>query len=251
MRIKNDIEISWHPVAIYFVDEKTKSMNLFIGYPVPSHTIVVGSDYEIIEIGDTAMLFDSHFGEHTTLVETHKRIQESITLKGLDPGGCIVEEFVSSTITEPDPTKLETRIYYFVTNEGAVAKKKLFPELKKTLLVLEDEQMLSNALKNFLDKYEFTVYVAGNGDEAAELIKLHTFDLALLDLLVPGEDGFHVLEKLKNRQPRTPVYILSNLEENENRKKALEMGADRYFVKSETLLSEVAEAIHESFSIKE
>lgn len=115
------------------------------------------------------------------------------------------------------------------------------------ILIVEDEEFLVRALKDNLEAEGYTVDVAMNGDGAMEQIKTHRPNLILLDLLMPKRDGFYVLEEVKkNPEWRLiPIIVLSNLGGDAEIKKALEMGAADYFVKSQHPIEEVIEKIKE------
>jgi DNA-binding response OmpR family regulator len=113
------------------------------------------------------------------------------------------------------------------------------------ILIVEDEDFLIRALKDNLVAENYKVDVARNGGEALGKIKKNKPDLILLDILMPGKDGFYVLEKIKNDSELKliPVIVLSNLEGDKTIKQALEMGADDYFVKSQHPIQEVIEKV--------
>lgn len=101
------------------------------------------------------------------------------------------------------------------------------------------------ALKDNLEAEGCSVDTAANGELAMEQIKKRRPDLILLDLLMPKKDGFYVLAEVKkNPEWRlVPTIVLSNLGGDADIKKALEMGADDYFVKSQHPIEEVIEKI--------
>ena len=94
----------------------------------------------------------------------------------------------------------------------------------------------------------FETDLAMNGAEAIEKLKTEEYSMVLLDLIMPVIDGFGVLEEIRSRQLKTPVIILSNLGQDEDRAKAKELGAVDYFVKSNTpiadIISRVKDVIH-------
>lgn len=118
---------------------------------------------------------------------------------------------------------------------------------KKAILILEDETTLSKALVTMLEREGFEVVVTEDGYSAVNEIIKTKFDLVLLDLVTPGMDGFDVLRHIRNRNTNIPVFILSNLSGEEHKKRAEEIGANKYFVKSDTLLSEVTDHIKSAF----
>lgn len=113
----------------------------------------------------------------------------------------------------------------------------------KKILIVEDEKPLSKALSLKLSGSGFEVKVAGNGDEALEELNGTSYDLALLDIMMPKRDGFSVLEELKKASNKTPVFIMSNLGQNEDIKHAEALGAKGYIIKSNTPLSKIVEKI--------
>ena len=113
------------------------------------------------------------------------------------------------------------------------------------ILVCEDEDFLIQALKDNLDADGINVETAGDGEEAIEKVGKKKPDLILLDLLMPKKDGFYVLEELK-KNPKwalIPVIVLSNLGDDTAIKRAMSMGADDYFVKSQHPIEEVIEKV--------
>ena len=114
---------------------------------------------------------------------------------------------------------------------------------KKAILVLEDEDVLSRALRIALENEGFDVEVVSSGEAAIDKINQSPFDFFLLDLVIPGIDGFEVLKKIREKNTDALVFVLSNLSDDESKERAKKLGADEYFVKSETLLSEISSYI--------
>jgi len=113
------------------------------------------------------------------------------------------------------------------------------------ILIVEDEDFLIRALKDNLIADGYSVDTAKNGEEGIQKVKEKKPDLVLLDILMPKKDGFFVLEEIK-KNPEwklIPVIVLSNLGEDTTIKKALEMGADDFFVKSQHPIQEVIEKV--------
>jgi len=115
------------------------------------------------------------------------------------------------------------------------------------ILIVEDEEFLIRALKDNLEAERCVIDIATNGDEAIKRIQKNRPDIILLDLLMPKKDGFHVLKEVK-KNPEwklIPVIVLSNLGGDAEIKRALEIGADDYFVKSQHPIEEVLEKVKE------
>lgn len=117
-----------------------------------------------------------------------------------------------------------------------------FPR-KKKVLILEDEKTLSKALAIKLEDEGFQTTVTENGEDAIKELDSRVFDFALLDLVVPRIDGFGVLEHIRKTNETMPVFVLSNLSQKEDMERAFDLGANRYFVKSNTSLTFVLEEI--------
>lgn len=117
------------------------------------------------------------------------------------------------------------------------------PNNIKKILVAEDEKAISKALILKLEHAGFTASPAYDGESALEMIAKEQFDLVLLDLMMPKLDGFNVLNQMKTKGLTTPVIVTSNLGQEEDIKKAKELGARDYFIKSDTALAEIVEKI--------
>jgi len=113
------------------------------------------------------------------------------------------------------------------------------------VLIVEDEEFLSRAVKDNLEAEKYIVNTAKDGGAAIKSIQKNRPDIILLDLLMPKHDGFYVLEDVK-KNPEwklIPIIVLSNLGGDADIKKALEMGANDYFVKSQHPIEEVIEKV--------
>jgi two-component system, OmpR family, copper resistance phosphate regulon response regulator CusR len=99
------------------------------------------------------------------------------------------------------------------------------------VLVVEDEVKVARALKEGLEAEHYEVVVSGTGEDAFFRVNAETFDLVVLDLMLPGRDGIEVLTTLRKRQLDTPVLILTARDAVEDRVLGLDSGADDYLVK--------------------
>jgi len=99
------------------------------------------------------------------------------------------------------------------------------------LLVVEDEAKTANFLKRGFSESGFLTEVAPDGAEALRLLQSRSFDLIVLDLMLPGMDGLQILTWLRGSGFPTPVVILTARETVEDRVTGLELGADDYLVK--------------------
>ena len=99
------------------------------------------------------------------------------------------------------------------------------------ILVIEDEKKVANAIKSGLESEGYQATIAMTGEDGFFLAMSQTFDLILLDIMLPGRDGIEVLSELRNKRKDTPVLILTAKDTIEDRVVGLDSGADDYLVK--------------------
>jgi DNA-binding response OmpR family regulator len=100
----------------------------------------------------------------------------------------------------------------------------------KRILIVEDEIRISNLMKMYLERETFLVEVADNGVDGLVIALQEEFDLIILDVSMPGKDGFTVLEELR-RTKNTPVIMLSARGEAHDQKRGFDLGATDYILK--------------------
>jgi DNA-binding response OmpR family regulator len=105
-------------------------------------------------------------------------------------------------------------------------------EIKKSVLIVEDDLALADVLANKLKLDGFDVVAVGDGQQAMDIIEKQQFNVMLLDLTMPWFDGFHVLEDLQKKKFKTPVIVMSNLAGVEDINRAKSLGAADYMVKT-------------------
>lgn len=110
---------------------------------------------------------------------------------------------------------------------------------KKTILIVEDEKPLSKLLCDELTREGFEATVAENGEDAIKILQDKSWDLVLLDIIMPVKDGFHVLQFLNDAKSIVPVFILTNLGHVQDDERASRLGAEKYFVKADTPVSDI------------
>src|SRR5262245_27416425 len=101
---------------------------------------------------------------------------------------------------------------------------------QESILVVDDEAAMRKLLTSNLKLGGYTVHAAADGTEALQLIDEHPFDLLLVDVNIPGPNGFEVLESVR-RTADTPVLIVSGRSCERDKVHALDLGADDYLVK--------------------
>ena len=98
------------------------------------------------------------------------------------------------------------------------------------LLVVDDDNRIRDLLKDYLHSKNFLVSTAVNADDAKKKLKYFKFDLIILDVMMPGQNGYELTKEIK-KKINTPIILLTAKGEVENRIKGLELGADDYLGK--------------------
>ena len=111
------------------------------------------------------------------------------------------------------------------------------------ILIIEDEKKTSNFISRGLTEDNFTTDVIENGRDGLELAMKREYDLIILDVMLPGIDGWEVLKRLRERGNETPVLLLTVLNDVEDRVRGLQLGADDYLSKPFSF-SELLARIH-------
>ena len=109
----------------------------------------------------------------------------------------------------------------------------------KRVLIVEDEAPLAHALALKLEHEGFQVVLADSGKTCLEILAKQQFDVVLLDLIMPIIDGFQVLQSMKTMSRPPVTFALSNLSQQEDETRALELGAKNFFVKSKRSVKSV------------
>src|SRR5438874_1074431 len=99
------------------------------------------------------------------------------------------------------------------------------------VLVAEDHQSLARSIADGLRDEGFAVDLTFNGEEAQTLARTHKYDLIVLDVMLPGVDGFTLLPRLRSSKINVPVLCLTAKDTVEDRVRGLDLGADDYLVK--------------------
>ncbi len=115
-------------------------------------------------------------------------------------------------------------------------------EKRATVLVVDDEHGVRQSFYMVL-KDEFTVLLAGSGNEAIDIFSKNAVDLILLDILLPDIDGIDLLERLKEMDPNTEIIMVTAVKEIQTAVKAIKLGAYEYIIKP-FVVDEVITVIH-------
>jgi DNA-binding response OmpR family regulator len=99
------------------------------------------------------------------------------------------------------------------------------------LLIVEDDRMLSELVRRALVEDGFAVDVAFDGEQAEALAFVNEYDAIVLDLLLPGKSGLHLLQQMRRENRLTPTLILTGRSRTEDVVRGLDVGADDYLTK--------------------
>tara|TARA_Y100000817_G_scaffold171250_1_gene133775 strand:+ start:3310 stop:3987 length:678 start_codon:yes stop_codon:yes gene_type:complete len=101
---------------------------------------------------------------------------------------------------------------------------------KNHILVVDDDDRIRNLLKDYLSDNKYIVSTAENADQAKEKLQFIKFDIIILDVMMPGQNGYDLTKEIK-KKIKVPVILLTAKGEVDNRIKGLELGADDYIGK--------------------
>ena len=115
----------------------------------------------------------------------------------------------------------------------------------KKVLVVEDERPLAKALEMKLKEVGFEVETLDNGKDALAMVQKESFNLIILDILMPKMNGLKFLEEVVKKGIEIPVIVASNLSREDEIKQAKRLGAVDYFIKSETSLGDIVSIVQQ------
>jgi len=102
--------------------------------------------------------------------------------------------------------------------------------IKKSILLVDDDQRLRELLKNYLNEKNFQVFISEDFDEAKEILGFFIFDLIILDRMMPTGDGINLIQDIK-KVSKTPIIMLTAMSENNDKIDGLKTGTDDYLSK--------------------
>jgi DNA-binding response OmpR family regulator len=150
-----------------------------------------------------------------------------------------IVEKVKSILNIPMPTKasqpVKTNVEELKDANGA------------RILLIEDDQFLRELMVTKLKREGFTVLVAVDGREGAAMIQAERPQLVLLDIILPGLDGFSVLQQTRSSADTqiatTPIVLLSNLGQDSDVQKGRQLGATDYLIKANLTIDEIIKKV--------
>ncbi len=99
------------------------------------------------------------------------------------------------------------------------------------ILIIEDERLLADSLRTLLEQKGFQVEVVLDGESGAEYAEMGVYDLLILDVMMPGLDGYQVARRVRSSRCSTPILMLTAKSGLEDRIEGLNAGADYYLTK--------------------
>lgn len=114
---------------------------------------------------------------------------------------------------------------------------------KSDIIVAEDDAVLRSLYEKKFTLENFSVRCAMDGEEVMRMIREKKPDILLLDIHMPKADGFQVLKEFPKKERGFPVIILTNFDQAEFKLRALELGADDYFVKKDMTMRVLVEMV--------
>jgi len=120
--------------------------------------------------------------------------------------------------------------------------------MKKVILIIEDDKILQENVKTALEKAGFEVAQMFGGENFENKIREINPDLILLDLMLPGEDGYHILKKIKSTEDleKIPVIVLTIIDAESSLEECKMLGAVDYLVKSDYSLKEIIKKVEKA-----
>lgn len=103
--------------------------------------------------------------------------------------------------------------------------------MKTSVLIVEDDRDLGNLLRQYLELNQFRVDRVYNGEEAMERLKTNCYDILVLDVMMPKEDGFALARKIRRDHPRQAFLFVTARKQREDILQGLQLGADDYITK--------------------
>jgi|AntRauTorckE6833_2_1112554.scaffolds.fasta_scaffold45604_2 CheY-like chemotaxis protein len=140
-----------------------------------------------------------------------------------------------------------------LTQTGQVAQPITPTSQPKTVFIIEDERFISELYTRALEKAGYKVTSASDGEKALHIAQQNTFDLILLDIMLPTINGVDILYQLKNPdnavQLTAKVIITTNMDQKEETKAKVESMADGYLIKAEVTPKELVQYVNQVFGL--
>lgn len=99
------------------------------------------------------------------------------------------------------------------------------------ILIVEDEFNLADVIRKSLEKEKYVIDISGDGEEALYNIRSNIYDLVILDVMLPGMDGFEILKKMREEEIASKVIMLTAKSTLDDKLEGLQNGANDYITK--------------------
>lgn len=122
----------------------------------------------------------------------------------------------------------------------------------KKILLVEDEQFIADLYAHVLSKSGFEIKHASDGNTGLDMLEAETFDVLLLDIMLPGINGLELLKQWKLKHPDSPmiVLMLTNLGQDSVIKEGFELGANGYLIKSTLTPEQIVQEVNNALQNK-
>lgn len=124
----------------------------------------------------------------------------------------------------------------------------------RTILIVEDEEFIRQLYVLVFKKSDYNVVEAADGQEAIDKALGTVMDMILLDIMLPKVNGLEVLKKVRESDTpakETPVYLITNLGQEDIMKQAFQLGANGYLVKAQVNPSDIVNEVNKFFTKRE
>lgn len=123
----------------------------------------------------------------------------------------------------------------------------------KRILIVEDETFIADLYSRQLTNAGYAVQTANEGNAGLQLLTSQTFDLLLLDIMLPGMNGLEILKNWKGKNPQStmPVLLLTNLGQDSVIKEGFELGAAGYLIKASYTPAQIVEEVQNALAGKQ
>ncbi len=243
-------------------EEKPDLILLDILMPKKDGMEVLEEMHADTEMKKIPVIIISNSGQPVEIERAKKLGARDFLIKAIfDPNEVLlkVKDILNTTINNKKATEIEfsEKFSPFPQSEGVQnnnTQGKEPDDNKKNrgnILVVEDDKFLRELLVRKLFGENFAVESAIDSVGVFEILSRWKPNIILLDLILPGEDGFSILEKIKKNEETsdTPVMILSNLGQQEDIERAMALGATDFMVKANFTLDEIIEKVTKILNI--
>ena len=124
---------------------------------------------------------------------------------------------------------------------------------KKKILLIEDDIFIRDLYVRILEQDKFSVVTADDGEMGLQKVEEETFDLILLDIMLPKLNGIEFLRRIKTNQKlkKIPIFLVTNLGQESIIKEAFNLGAIGYFLKAQSLPQDISNHLKQFFATGE